>query len=252
MTVNAALKIEALAGIGEVRAGDDLAAVFAQALLAPPSADDVLVVAQKVVSKAEGRLVRLADVEVSNEAEELAKRTGKDPRLVQLILSESSEVLRTGPNLVIVRHRLGLVMANAGIDQSNIGGGDEAALLLPQDPDGSAARLREGLARRLGAAPAVIVSDSFGRPWRMGTVNIAIGVAGLPSLIDQRGQPDRFGRILKATEVAFADAVAAAAGLAMGEAAEGRPAVLIRGLSWNAPDRNAAALLRPIEQDLFR
>lgn len=252
MTVNAALKIEALAGIGEVRAGDDLAAVFAQALLAPPSADDVLVVAQKVVSKAEGRLVRLADVEVSNEAEELAKRTGKDPRLVQLILSESSEVLRTGPNLVIVRHRLGLVMANAGIDQSNIGGGDEAALLLPQDPDGSAARLREGIARRLGAAPAVIVSDSFGRPWRMGTVNIAIGVAGLPSLIDQRGQPDRFGRILKATEVAFADAVAAAAGLAMGEAAEGRPAVLIRGLSWNAPDRNAAALLRPIEQDLFR
>jgi coenzyme F420-0:L-glutamate ligase/coenzyme F420-1:gamma-L-glutamate ligase len=252
MSQAAALSVQALAGIGEVRAGDDLAAILAQALVGPVAPHDVVVVAQKIVSKSEGRLMRLADVEVLPEASELSTRTGKDARLVQLILSESSEVMRTGPNLLIVRHRLGFVMANAGIDQSNIGEGDEAALLLPLDPNASATRLREGLGKRLGVAPAVIVSDSFGRPWRVGTVNIAIGAAGLPALIDQRGQPDRFGRILKATEVAYADAIAGAAGLAMGEAAEGIPAAVMRGLTWDAPERDATALVRPIEMDLFR
>jgi coenzyme F420-0:L-glutamate ligase/coenzyme F420-1:gamma-L-glutamate ligase len=252
MTADAAIEIEPLAGIGEIRPGDDLAAVIGAALRGPLRASDVLVVAQKAVSKAEGRLVRLADVAVTPRAAELARATGKDPRLAQLILSEAAEVVRTGPNLIIVRHRLGFVMANAGIDQSNIGQGDEAALLLPVDPDASAAALRAGLAARFGVAPAVVISDSFGRPWRVGTVNVAIGVAGMPSLIDLRGSPDRFGRMLRASEVAFADAVAAAAGLAMGEAAEGRPAVLIRGLSWTAADRDATALIRPVGQDLFR
>ena len=253
MIAGDAIQIEALTGIGEIRAGDDLAAVFAPAICAPLRATDVLVVAQKAVSKAEGRLVRLADVVVGAKAAELASAIGKDPRLVELILSESTAVVRTAPNVLIVRHRLGLVMANAGIDQSNVEGGEgEAALLLPLDPNGSAAALRDGLRARLGAAPAVIVSDSFGRPWRVGTVNVAIGAAGLPSLIDLRGRPDRFGRVLRASEVALADAIAAAAGLAMGEAAEGRPAVLVRGLDWTAPERDASALIRPAEQDLFR
>jgi coenzyme F420-0:L-glutamate ligase/coenzyme F420-1:gamma-L-glutamate ligase len=247
-----AVTIEPLAGIGDIAAGDDLAAIIAGAMAAPPRAADVLVVAQKIISKAERRLVRLADVVVSPHAKELAEATGKDARLVELILSESTEVLRAAPNLLIVRHRLGLVMANAGIDQSNLSGGEDSALLLPLDPDASAQRLREGLAARLGAGPAVIVSDSFGRPWRMGTVNVAIGAAGLPSWIDLRGQADRFGRILRASEIAFADAIAGAAGLVMGEAAEGRPAVLVRGLSWDAPERDAKALVRPLEQDLFR
>jgi coenzyme F420-0:L-glutamate ligase / coenzyme F420-1:gamma-L-glutamate ligase len=253
MIAGAAIQVQALTGIGDIRAGDDLAAVFAAAITGPLAATDVLVVAQKAVSKAEGRLVRLAAITPSPQAEELARATGKDPRLVQLILDESVAVVRTAPGVLIVRHRLGLVMANAGIDQSNLEAGDgESALLLPLDPNASAARLREGLGARLGAAPAVVVSDSFGRPWRIGTVNIAIGAAGLPSLVDLRGRPDRSGRLLKATEIAFADAVAAAAGLVMGEAAEGRPAVLVRGLDWSAPERDATALIRPVEQDLFR
>jgi len=253
MIAGDAIQIEALTGIGEIRAGDDLAAVLAAAIRAPLRPADVLVVAQKVVSKAEGRQVRLKGVTVTAEAADLARVTGKDPRLVQLVLDESVAVVRAAPNVLIVRHRLGLVMANAGIDQSNVEGGDgETALLLPLDPDRSAEALREGLRARLGAAPAVIVSDSFGRPWRVGTVNVAIGAAGLPSLVDLRGQPDRFGRTLRASEVAFADAVAAAAGLVMGEAAEGRPAVLVRGLDWSAPERDASALIRPVEQDLFR
>lgn len=253
MIASAAIQIQALTGIGDIRAGDDLAAVFAPSIHAPILTTDVLVVAQKAVSKAEGRLVRLADVVPTAEAIELARVSGKDARLVQLILSESVAVVRTAPGVLIVRHRLGLVMANAGIDQSNIEDDDgETALLLPLDPNGSAARLREGLGARFAAAPAVIVSDSFGRPWRMGTVNVAIGAAGLPSLVDLRGRPDRSGRLLMATEVAFADAVAAAAGLAMGEAAEGRPAVLVRGLDWTAAERDATALIRPVDQDLFR
>jgi coenzyme F420-0:L-glutamate ligase/coenzyme F420-1:gamma-L-glutamate ligase len=246
------LQVEPVTGIGDVRAGDDLAAILAAAVAAPPGAGDVLVVAQKIVSKAEGRIVRLADVTVSPRAADLAETTGKDPRLVELILSEATEVVRTAPNLVIVRHRLGLVMANAGIDQSNVGTDADEALLLPVDPDGSAARLRDALGVRWGVAPAVVISDSFGRPWRMGTVNMAIGAAGLPSLIDLRGQADRYGRVLRASEVAFADAICATAGLAMGEGAEGIPAVIVRGLTWSAPDQDAKALVRPLAQDLFR
>lgn len=249
------LTILPLPGIGDVAAGDDLAAILGDALDragVAPAAGDVLVVAQKIVSKAEGRIVRMGEVTPSTRALELAGVTGKDARLVELVLGESVEVVRAAPAVLVVRHRLGLVMANAGIDRSNLGDTDDATLLLPLDPDASAARLRAALGLRFGAAPAVIVSDSFGRPWRMGTVNMAIGAAGLPALVDRRGEPDRYGRTLEATEIALADAIAAAAGLAMGEGAEGIPAALVRGVGWSAPDRAAAALVRPLTQDLFR
>ena len=249
-----------LTGIGEVEAGCDLDALLADALDAnglAPVRHDVLVVAQKVVSKAEGRLVQLAGVVPSPRAEKLAASTGKDPRLVELILSESVEVVRSRPGVIIVRHRLGFVMAQAGIDRSNVRDGH--ALLLPEDPDASAARLRSVLDARFTSAPGVIIADSFGRPWRLGTTNVAIGAAGVPSLWDRRGEPDRHGRPLETTLIAWADAVAAAAGLVMGEVTEGIPAVLVRGLSWSAPEAEAEAeaeagaqaLVRPREEDMF-
>jgi coenzyme F420-0:L-glutamate ligase/coenzyme F420-1:gamma-L-glutamate ligase len=204
----------------------------------------VLAVAQKIVSKAEGRSVALASVKPSVAARELAEQTGKDARLVELILSESERVVRARPNLIIVKHRLGFVMANAGIDQSNIGV-DGHALLLPRDPDGSAA----ALAAQLGLP--VVITDSFGRAWRRGTVGVAIGAAGLPALRDLRGQPDLFGRMLMVSITGFADEIAAAAGLVMGQGAEGQPAVLVRGLSWSGTQNPASELLRPAQEDLF-
>ena len=246
--MNDALRLTALPGLPLVQSGDDLAALLADALAGAelsPRPGDVLVLAQKVVSKAEGRSVALASVTPSAEARRLAAETGKDPRLVELILAESVRVVRARPNLVIVEHRLGFVMANAGIDQSNIEGGDHA-LLLPVDPDASAARL----AARLGLP--VVIADSFGRAWRRGTMGTAIGAAGLPALLDLRGRPDLFGRALRVSMTGFADEIAAAAGLVMGQGAEGRPAVLLRGLAWDAPPAPAAALLRTAEEDLFR
>ncbi len=251
---SAPVSVYPLAGIGEVEAGCDLGGLLADALDAnglAPGRHDVLVVAQKVVSKAEGRLVRLAGVVPSPRAEALAASTGKDPRLVELILSESVEVVRSRPGVIIVRHRLGFVMAQAGIDRSNVRDGH--ALLLPEDPDASAVRLRSVLDARFTSAPGVIIADSFGRPWRLGTTNVAIGAAGVPSLWDRRGEPDRHGRPLETTLIAWADAVAAAAGLVMGEVTEGIPAVLVRGLSWSAPEAEAGAqaLVRPREEDMF-
>ncbi|HEX9773131.1 MAG TPA: coenzyme F420-0:L-glutamate ligase [Steroidobacteraceae bacterium] len=248
------VELLALAGLGEIEAGADLAARLAELIRwagVSLQAQDVLVVAQKVVSKAEYRQVDLGTITPSARARELAVVTGKDPRLVEVILSESVEVLRAKPGVLVVRHRLGYVMAQAGVDRSNVPGEDRV-LLLPAEPDESAARLRAGLARQLGVAPGVIISDSFGRPWRLGTTNVALGAAGVPALRDQRGEPDRHGRRLEATVVAWADAVAAAAGLVMGEALEGTPCVLVRGLRWDAPDAPASSLLRPIEEDLFR
>jgi coenzyme F420-0:L-glutamate ligase/coenzyme F420-1:gamma-L-glutamate ligase len=254
-----ALSVTALADIGEIRAGADLAAELAESLRRAGltlQRFDVLVVAQKIVSKSEGRFVRLSDIEPSAQARELAAITGKDARLVELVLRESSDVVRAAPQVLITRHRLGLVMANAGVDRSNVPGHveDERVLLLPENPDASAARLREQLLQRaeLETELGVIVSDSFGRPWRRGVTNVAIGAAGIPALIDRRGEPDREGRKLEVTEVAYADAIAAAAGLAMGEGAEGRPAVLVRGLRWNTTSLPAAHLLRPSHEDLFR
>lgn len=252
-----ALTFTALAGIPAVAPGDDLPALIAAALTQSGSAlaeGDVLVVAQKIVSKSEGRFVDLHTVTPSARALELAHITRKDARLVELVLSESSEVLRAVPQVLIVRHRLGFVMANAGIDRSNVDSHDGAdlALLLPIDPDSSAARLRAGLRALTGIAPAVIVSDSFGRPWRNGVVNIALGAAGLPALIDRRGECDLYGRRLEVTQVAWADGLAAGAALVMGEGAEGTPVALIRGAHHDAAEVNAQALVRPITEDLFR
>jgi len=246
-----------LSGIKLVEPGDDLGAITANAFAANglvPGNGDVLVVAQKIVSKSEGRYVDVATIEPSPRAIALAAEVDKDPRFVEVVLSESKRVVRHRPGLLIVEHRLGFVMANAGIDHSNVAAevGGERVLLLPEDPDGSARALREHLAGAFGTRIAVIISDSFGRAWRKGTVGVALGAAGLPALIDMRGRPDLFGRALQVTETGFADEIAAAAGLLMGQADEAVPMILVRGLSWSAPEVTAAALVRPAEQDLFR
>jgi coenzyme F420-0:L-glutamate ligase / coenzyme F420-1:gamma-L-glutamate ligase len=253
--MTSALELLALPGIPMVRPGDDVGALTVAGLNDRElRRGDVIVVAQKIVSKAEGRTVDLATVTPSAEARKLAEEVGKDPRLVEVILSESVRVVRSRPNLIIVQHRLGFVMANAGVDHSNVAPADgvDRVLLLPRDPDASAEALRADLQRRYGVPIGVIISDSFGRAWRRGTCGIAIGSAGLPSLIDMRGQPDLFGRTLEATIVGFADEIAAAASLLQGQAAEAQPVVLVRGLDWSAPAAPAAALVRPIEEDLFR
>ncbi len=251
------IAIHPLTDIGEVRPGDDLAGILHHALeaamLLPLHAGDVLVVTQKIVSKAEDRFVDLASVAPGTEAVRLAAITRKDPRLVELVLAEATAVLRAVPNVLITRHRLGYVMANSGIDRSNLGpGGSERALLLPIDPDASAWRLRDGLAPLCGAAPAIVISDSFGRPWRHGVVGVAIGASGMPSLVDRRGEPDRDGRRLEVTQVALADMIATASMLATGEGAEGVPAVLVRGVVWPPGASPAAALVRPLAEDLFQ
>jgi coenzyme F420-0:L-glutamate ligase/coenzyme F420-1:gamma-L-glutamate ligase len=248
----------ALSDLPLINPGDDLAALLAAALERrignSIATGDVLVVAQKIVSKAEGRYVDLARIEPGAEAQRLARETEKDPRLVQVILDESRRVVRYRPGVLIVEHRLGCVMANAGVDRSNIDPamGAEPVLLLPRDPDASAAALRDKLGTLFGVAPAVIVSDSFGRAWRSGTTGIALGAAGLPSLVDRRGHDDLYGRTLRVTEIGFADEIAAAASLLMGQADEAQPAVLVRGLMWSGEPRPAKALIRPAAEDLFR
>lgn len=249
----ATLVLTALAGVPAIADGADLAAVAVEAAAASgvrPESGDVLVVAQKIVSKAEGRTAFLDDAKPGARARELAAAAGKDPRLVELILSESQSVLRCRPGLLIVVHRTGAILANAGIDASNVAGG--AVLLWPRDPDASASALRGALRRRLGVDIGVIVSDSVGRPWRLGTVGLAIGVAGLPGLVDLRGRPDLYGRPLQVSETALADELASAASLVMGEGAEGRPMALARGAPYARRNGSAAELLRPAGQDLFR
>jgi len=215
--------------------------------------DDVLVLAQKIVSKSENRLVDLADVEPSAEAEELALKCDKDARLVQLILNESTEVLRCVPGVIIVRHRLGLVMANAGIDHSNISASasGERVLLLPEDPDRSAQQLRQELQRATDVDLAVVISDSFGRPWRLGTTGVCIGCDGIAGLVDKRGDNDLFGQELVVTQVAVGDELATAASVLMGQADEGRPFVIARGLELVGEPSSARSLLRPRDEDLF-
>jgi coenzyme F420-0:L-glutamate ligase/coenzyme F420-1:gamma-L-glutamate ligase len=212
------------------------------------------VVAQKIVSKAEDRSVDLATVVPSPRAVALGAEIGKDPRLVEVLLRESVRVVRSRPNLLIVEHRLGFVMANAGVDQSNVAPQDgvHRVLLLPRDPDASAEALRARLAERFGVPLAVIINDSFGRAWRRGTVGVAIGAAGLPALVDLRGRPDLFGRILEVSIIGFADEIAAAASLLMGQADEARPVVLVRGLDWTGPATAGREMLRPAAEDLFR
>jgi coenzyme F420-0:L-glutamate ligase/coenzyme F420-1:gamma-L-glutamate ligase len=251
--VSARLELVALDGIGEIQSGDDLAAVIVDAATTTGvdlTDADVLVITQKVVSKAEGRLVQLASVEPSAFAVEWAGRWGKDPRQVELVLRESASIVRMGPGgLIISRTRHGLVCANAGVDVSNVGGGDVASL-LPLDPDASARAIRDALGSAIGVRPAVIISDSFGRPWRNGIVNVAIGSAGIEPLLDLRGTPDAAGREMQATVIAAADELASAADLAGGKT-DGRPVVLVRGYGWRPSDAGASVLVMERDRDLF-
>jgi coenzyme F420-0:L-glutamate ligase/coenzyme F420-1:gamma-L-glutamate ligase len=254
--MSARLEIFVIPGLPMVREGDDISSIIvdgAQKAGLTLGYGDVVVIAQKIVSKAEGRTVDLATVAPTAEAIALAAEVGKDPRIVQVVLSESVRVVRSRPNLMIMQHRLGFVMANAGVDQSNVAPSDgvQRALLLPVDPDGSAEAIRARLEERLGVKVGCVISDSFGRPWRRGTAGVAIGCAGLPSLIDLRGLPDLFGRTLEVSIIGFADEIAAAASLLQGQAAEGQPVVVVRGLTWTAPDASVADLLRPPQEDLF-
>ncbi|HEY8922320.1 MAG TPA: coenzyme F420-0:L-glutamate ligase [Candidatus Limnocylindria bacterium] len=247
------ISLVAVDGIPEVKPGDDLAGMIAAALAAAGiglEAVDVLVVTQKVVSKAEGRVVELASITPRPEAESWAAQWGKDARQVELVLQESAEVLRMAPGgLIISRTRHGFVCANAGVDLSNVGGGD-VATLLPEDPDASARTLRKRLGELAGASPAVVISDSFGRPWRNGIVNVAIGSAGLEPLLDLRGTPDAQGRVMHSTVVAVADELASAADLAGGKVAQ-RPVVVVRGYEYQPGQGAASDLVMERELDLF-
>jgi len=253
------LTLVALPDVPEVRAGDSLCALVLRAIDAwgrELQSGDVLILAQKIVSKAEGRHVNLSTLTPSPRALEVAAETGKDARLVEVILQDSRSLLRARPGLIIVEHRLGFVCANAGVDHSNVdspdGSDGEWVLRLPADPDRSAAELRHSLEARSGVAPGVLITDSHGRAWRLGTVGVALGAAGFPTLLDLRGQPDLFNYQLQATVIGLADEIAAGASALMGQAAEGRPVVHVRGLSSGGPSGRAADLIRPLEEDLFR
>jgi coenzyme F420-0:L-glutamate ligase / coenzyme F420-1:gamma-L-glutamate ligase len=252
-----AVTLMAIPDIPMVRPRDDLAALLIRACErnALTHADgDILVVAQKIVSKAEDRYVDLANVQPSARAQSLAAEASKDPRLVEVILGESKRVVRHRPGVLIVEHRLGFILANAGVDRSNIDpqAGTEPVLLLPRDPDGSAANLLARFTAHFRKALAVIIIDSWGRAWRRGTVGVALGCAGIPALMDLRGRPDLFGHELRVTQTGFADEIAGAASLLMGQADEGMPAVLVRGLAWSGRSSPATALIRPPDEDLFR
>jgi coenzyme F420-0:L-glutamate ligase/coenzyme F420-1:gamma-L-glutamate ligase len=242
-----------LAPLPDVRPGDDLAALLAAAAPEDLASADVLVVAHKVVSKCEGRMRRLADIEPGEQARSLAAEHRKDARLVQAVLDESAELLRARDGVMICVTRQGFVCANAGVDLSNVSAEDEV-VLLPEDPDASARRLRGGVELALGVRPAVVVADSFGRAWRVGQTDVAIGAAGIVPLDAWRGRPDAYGRELRVTEIAIADALAGAADLARSKDSR-EPAVLVRGLGrfvTEADGPGAAALRRPRDQDLFR
>ena len=251
-----ALHLAPVPGLPMIKEGDDLGALAVTAMDRASlklESGDLVCIAQKIVSKAEGRQVALDDVQPSAQAISIGAETDKDPRLVQLILDESTEVLRQRPGILIVRHRLGLVCANAGIDQSNIDhGGGEQALLLPADPDRSAAALRSRMAELTGVNVGVLITDSHNRPWRLGTVGVAIGAAGVEVLDDHRGGADLFGRELKVTLINRADAIAAAATLLMGETTERIPLVVAKGFAPQSCADTASEIVRPLAEDLFR
>jgi coenzyme F420-0:L-glutamate ligase/coenzyme F420-1:gamma-L-glutamate ligase len=251
----AALNIIALPGIPLIQPGDDLAQLIVQALERARltlQTGDVLVVTSKIVSKAEGCIIDLDSVTPSETAIELALETHKDPRVVELVLRESRSVSRKASGVLVTQHRLGFTSANSGIDQSNVDGSDDRVLLLPIDPDAFARDLRLQLLQLTGAQIGIVISDSHGRPFRMGNVGVAIGVAGMPALVDLRGRPDLFGRELKISIQGYADMVASAANLLTGESDEGRPVVLVRGLQFTQTNGRASDLNRPYEQDLYR
>lgn len=259
-----ALVITPLPGLPSIFPGDDLSALLWAALARAEiqlQDGDILALSSKIVSKAEGRYVHLSQVTPSVAALELAARSQKDARLAELLLRESRAILRVRPGTVIVEHRLGFVCANAGIDHSNVApppdappglSPEEWVLLLPEDPDASAARLRRELEARSGRRLGILIVDSHGRAWRIGTVGVTIGLSGLPAVIDERGWKDLYGYELRITIVGVADELAAAASLMMGQAAEGRPAVHIRGFPYPLAEGRLGELLRPKEQDLFR
>lgn len=262
LALSARLELIAVSGIPLIEPGDDLNALICDALRRSgeriESNQAVVVVTSKVLSRAQGRFVDVSTVQPSARAHELAALTGKDPRVVELILAESHSVSRAARGVLIVRHALGFISANAGLDESNAKPKSAAAgtgpwvLRMPLDPDAAARALRERLRAELGVSVGVVITDSHGRPFRLGTVGAAIGVAGVPALWDQRGRTDLHGRALEITVTALADQLAAAADLVAGQAGEGRPVVLVRGLTF-VPDEgaSAAALLRPSEQDLY-
>ncbi len=250
------LVLTPLPGFPLVEPGDDLATLILEGLDRAGLSlqdNDVIVIGQKVVSKAEGRLRDLRSVTPSTQAQRLARESQKDPREVEVLLGESRKILRVRPGLIIVEHRLGFICANAGLDHSNVGGeAGEWVLALPVDPDASARAIRRSLRQASGCDVGVLIIDSHGRAWRLGTVGTAIGVAGFPALLDLRGRPDLFDRNLQNTEVGLADELAAAASIMMGQADEGRPVVHVRGLPYPLRDGSLAEILRPEEEDLFR
>jgi coenzyme F420-0:L-glutamate ligase/coenzyme F420-1:gamma-L-glutamate ligase len=252
------LTLTPLPGIPVVNPGDNLAGLINESLTRcgiSLRAGDILVVAQKIISKSEGRSVNLADVVPSQKAIDLAQKIEKDSRLIELILQESNSVLRTRPGTIIVEHRLGFICANAGIDQSNVSGaddGEEWVLLLPEDPDASAQALRKELEEISGVSLGVLMIDSHGRAWRMGTTGVAIGLSGMPGLVDLRGEEDLFGYTLQITQVGAADELASAASLVMGQAAEGTPIVHARGFPYDLREGRLSELIRPEQEDLFR
>lgn len=245
-----------LPGLPLVRPGDDLAELIvaaSQKIGLALSDTDIVVVAQKIVSKAEGRFVRLSEVTPSPQALALAETTGKPAEQVEVILWDTAEIVRAQKDLLIVQHKLGFVSANAGIDHSNVSEEPGMLLRLPADPDASARAIRRRLAELTGAAPPTLIIDSHGRAWRFGTVGVAIGVSGLAPVQDLRGVPDLFGEPLRHTDVGFTDQIAAAASLLMGQAAEGCPVVIVRGLPFTLDEQaQAASVLRPKKMDVFR
>ncbi len=243
-------------GIPDINPGDDIVAIIGDALAPLGLVDgDILTSAHKIFSKAEGQVVALASVTPSQEALEYAEKLNKDPRKVEVILRESARVVKTfrhpGQNegVMICQHRLGFISANAAVDESNTGA-DETVILLPKDPDASARRLRDGLEARYGVRLGVVITDTFGRPWRLGQVNVAIGLAGVPATVHEGGNTDAYGRELAVTEPAFADEIATASGLVVGKAAQ-TPVVRFRGLNWQVSNDKAADILRPSKENVF-
>lgn len=255
------LTLTPLINIPLIRDGDNLADILLNALNDTDLVlqnGDILILAQKIVSKSEGRTVNLSTITPSQSAIELALTSEKDPLLIELILQESNEVLRIRPGVIIVEHKLGFVCANAGIDHSNVKGDDKSVkdedwvLLLPENPDQSAKQIREEIESASGTRIGVLIIDSHGRAWREGTVGVAIGISGMPALADLRGEPDLFGFKLRVTQVGVADELAAAASLLMGQASEGTPAVHVRGFPYPLRESKLKELLRPKERDMFR
>lgn len=249
------LTLSALPNIPMIEAGDDLFIILLQSLKNAQIKlhnGDILVLAQKIVSKAENRWVNLETILPGQKAIDLAQQTEKDPRLVEMILRESRQVIRQRPGLVIVEHKLGFICANAGIDHSNVRGSEDWILLLPEDPDTSAERIRTAFDHQTGVRIGVMIIDSHGRAWRNGTVGITIGLSGVPGVVDRRGEVDLFGYEMRVTQVGAADELAAAASLLMGQVAEGTPAVHVRGFPYPLRESSLREILRHEEFDLFR